>query len=236
MSESSSDNILRLLGGKETPLFVNGIKIKSLSLKEIINIGLEYYQMCVANLVSEPTSFGIYDEKVTTYDVVYNGMIYGDTTHQDFLIDALSLFIEDLQFSKEYGIMSGNKVLPRDLYESSFKDIIKLQNGFSAKKEEIPQFASEQARRIYEKIQQGKKELEEKRNSGKIAKMSDLISSLAALSCGGLECVLNLTMYQFYNQLTRKQLIEKYYIGIDQIIGGCDPKNVELEHYTKTID
>lgn len=236
--ELNEDLRLKLLGGKMTPIKLDNINIIPMNLKEIINIGYSIYQKNIINIIAEPSEFGITDLNITTYDVISSGMILGNDQYRDFVLNCLSMFIEDnISFDHNNGFVVtdvNNEYigsLNKNNYEN-FKKIIKWQNCLENNTKE--KMANKRAEEIMRKIKEGQEALNKKK--GLEANFETYVSVLFSNSYSiGLN-VFDLTIYQFYDQFKRQQMIEQYHMNIKSILSGAKPDDIDLRHYIRILD
>jgi len=148
----------------------------------------------------------------------------------------------------EYTLNTNNANITEDdltlVHRDNFDDIVqivKLQNyleGIEDKdKEKEPKFANEEARKLYEQMQKNKKKVAEikKRQSenndeGEID-FVDMISAVSAKSNSINKFnVWDLTLYQFYDEYRRLDVIDEYNFGIQAMLAGA--KNINIKHWS----
>lgn len=99
------------------------------------------------------------------------------------------------------------------------------------KKEEEDRYASEAARRIAEKLKQGRDKIAQHRGEDKKESyvLLNMISGLSVSLGVPIKEILELTLYQMYNQYQRVQKKDEYDRGMQAIIAGAT--DVEIESW-----
>jgi hypothetical protein len=230
--ELNEDIKLQLLGGKETPISIDNIEIIPLSLREIVKMKYSKYNQYLANLISDPIDFGITDKNITTFDVLYGGIWYGDDKFRDYILEALQLFIkEDITPNSKYGFeLSGGRYLNRENYEE-FKQVLKWQNCIEEDKEFKP--ANKRAEEFKKRILQARQKVAKRKGLS----FADIISSYSIVCDGiNISSIWDLTLYQFFNQMSRYKMFEEYKTGLQSLFAGAKPESVDLKHYVRPIE
>lgn len=117
-------------------------------------------------------------------------------------------FLEDLVFQPvgSMWILMGEKGCVGTINEENFPDVVNailICNHLEPKKATPMKFFNEKARRIYEKIQSGKKAMQASKHSSGTS-IADLVSAVAANSPSyNLFNIWDLTIYQLYDQFAQ---------------------------------
>lgn len=247
---------LKLLSGM--PIEVEKVgKIHPFTLCEIAEMGqLEFYRM-MSLLTFDPTDLDNFKNLKSddgtplifeTYDVLLLQMMFSnDKELKSNILNALSaVFREPVHFISDPGLfylgeITDNRYILKIHYEE-IKKIIKIQNGLQRPSEKIEEEynpASEEARRIMEKLRAGREAVQKNRekNGEKALYLDDLISIVAGKGNNlNLLNIWHLTMYQFNDTFKRLQLIDDYDISLSSLLAGADSKKVKLTHWMSKID
>lgn len=227
---------LKLLSGIPFTLN-NGIQIKPLTLKEIVNIGYLEYNMFLSNLIFDLEDVNIPNldkNKHSYWDIIISNMYYGDKNFQTTIITALNIFLNtDISFCRDtYNFKTNNMIVDKKTFDE-IRDVLKLQNCIEKKIK--AKTANSKAEEIRQKILKGRLQLDKKNNN--IISFEDLVSVLAANGNGlNILNIWDLTMYQFNNQFSRMQMIEDYNINIRQLLAGAKKEDMVLKHYIRPIE
>lgn len=246
---------LKLLGNIPIPI-KDICLIYSLTLSEIISIGIDEYETMLSNLIIDPKQL-LKDsedmEEITTFDIIiYNILNCKDGQYINYILKAIKMFIkEEVSFvcpnkadsvdviKESYFVIGeqneSNRFLNREDY-AIFKEILLCQNCLNNndnKEEYNP--ANEDAKNILSKINKSKekmKKLKEDRE-GKMS-LSDIISTVAAKSSNlNIIEIMKLSIYQLYDQLDRIQMIEEYEMSIKSLLAGANPDEIKVQHYLR---
>lgn len=97
--------------------------------------------------------------------------------------------------------------------------------------------ASEEAKRIAEKLKKRHSLLNSQKNSNEDRKdiLANLVSCLAVESKMSIEQVLDYTIYQFLNQVRRYNLQENYNNAISSLLAGASKEDVEIVDWRKEL-
>ena len=228
------DSKLRLLTNR-LPVMVDDIPVYSPLLLDIADVGMkkyhEYIGLCtvgVGLLDGEP------DEDVDDFTVLTFFVIQQEGFYSKF-IEGLKFFTR-LEFDvhqNEDGTLfffCGDIHLNADNY-NEFMRMIKFVTCI---KDEIPEEELDEFDRAILEAEQ--KIAEEQGDNGEQPTLRDFISSVCNMDGNGLS-VLNIwdiNIFSFYDQMSRAQMKEGYFLGIKQILAGAE--DVEIEYYIKKTD
>ena len=226
------DNKLRLLTNR-LPVMVGNIPVYSPLLLDIASVGMEKYHeyigMCsigVNSLSEKP------EEDVEDFIVLMSFVLHQEGFYEK-LVSALQFFTR-LEFdirSEENDIclFCGSIVLNA----SNYSDFMKAIKFVTCIKDDVPEDELDEFDKAI--LEAENKIAEEQGLDGGQIPLKDLISSVCNMEGNGLN-VLNIwdiNIFSFYEQMSRAQLKESYFLGIKQVLAGADPKEIDIEYYIK---
>jgi hypothetical protein len=235
----NDNNKIRLLAG--LPIKLYNVDLYPLTLRDVAIMGYEEYYTKIYYLTAEPKDFNLSKDididSITIFDIILSNMYYSDEKHREDIINMLeTVFRQKVMFAYckscfYIGDIKNNNIINKDNY-IELKKALKLQNGIKDKKEEF-KCANSKAEEIRQKILKGRQKL----NKNIEPTFEDLVSALASKGNGlNILNIWDLTVYQFYNQLIRTQMIEDYNINIKSLLAGAKKEDVNLKYYIRPIE
>lgn len=236
MNKVSKEQLeLELLSG--CSVTAGKFKVKSYSLREIVQIGYDnYYQRLGFILFRDKKGNNIFEISKKAGDKELR-----------FLMEQLTFFIDgDYHFlvrNREvfYGKVDEDGLFIKDTVQifkeedfNEIKNVLMLQHNLKEEEEEDTSKMSEG----YKKMLRLKKEAEEKerKKRGKTEKqnLSDIISAVASKANNiNIINVWDLTVYQFYNVYRRTMLVDHYHLQQLALVNGAKIK--EMINWTDKI-
>lgn len=234
----NSENKLKLLAN--IPFDVDGIRINAKTLKEIAELGEEKHYNYLYHLLLSSKDMKIEDE-ISTYDILKLLMLNSTDEFKKTIINGLQYFIsKDIKFANidNTAFFYLDKILiTSEIYEK-IKEVLIYQNCISSEKKEEKKKESERAKKIKEKIEKLKNKVKEiKKKKDLDLTLNDLISSFVSYSKNiDIFNVWNMSLYQFYDQLKRMQIVSDYEISIQSLLHGADANKVKIKHFISKLD
>lgn len=232
-------NNIRLLSG--LPIKIYNIDVYPLKLRDLAIMGYEDYYTKIYYLTAEPKDFTLSEDvdidNITIFDIIMSNMYYSNEHHRKGIIKIMEvIFRQKVTFAYcrscfYIGDIKNNNIINKDNY-IEIKKVLKLQNCIKDKKEEF-KCVNSKAEKIRQKILKGREKLNKKTEPT----FEDLVSTLASKGNGlNILNIWDLTVYQFYDQLIRTQMIEDYYINIKSLLAGAKKEDVNLKYYIRPIE
>lgn len=196
----------------------SGCEIIQPRLSRIRELGLEAYSSALGIVMQDVDSIlsamGVdtaqlpldYREDLTAYRLI----VLSESLRK-YLLDAFSFFIVgrcqfipaslSFAFSNEKGDFIA-KFSEEDYPD--FQAYVRQLCCIESKKAEVKTFRSEKAKRIYEKIQKGRKEMNALKKTNSDLEMGNVIAAVVSKACGyTYDNIWNLTVYQLYDLFYR---------------------------------
>lgn len=209
------ENRLNYFLGK--PVEVNGVKIYSPTIDEIVQIGEIKYNiyLSIATFNKEVVYKSLLNLDDSQYDEIADEDAYDlfilPIPIRNELINALNFFThEQVEFDyKDLSFKVGNKkFINKDNY-LEVANIIKESNGILEEEKRI-KFKGHKAKLIYEKLKQLREKY--KKDDGNTLELKDMLSILCNADGNGINIfnVGKLTIYQVYEHFERLNIKEKH--------------------------
>lgn len=196
---------MRLMHG--LPIVINEhCSIRQPQLKEIDAFGYDRYRYVLSTFLVKKTdllkTLGAEDGPEFDAYSVYDMMIAIPELRAT-LMESLGFFVVEPITYKQDQILSGGYALSKTDLEDISEAVMQL-SYIEHDSQEQHQFASEKARRIWEKCQKGKAQMRKASKQDINMELPNLIGAVAARSGGyTLLNIWDLTVYQLYDQFTR---------------------------------
>jgi hypothetical protein len=228
---------------------VDNIEIAPLTVGEIVDHGYSLYSEMLGIVTAKPEDVfkGLdIDINMTMFDHVISS---GNPDLAIKFFDSIKYFIRedrDYEFDNALGLVFGNvqedeieniKVI-NSLNFNDIVDIIRYQNcvKYPDKKEEYNP-KDERARKIIEKLNKAKKEVDKAKKKDKDNNV-DFLSVVSAVSTKSNTInkfnVWDLNVYQLYDEFKRLEMINGYETSILAMLNGADIK--DLKHWSSKMD
>jgi hypothetical protein len=239
---------LRLLGGLPINVCKKAGRIKPLTVGEIIDYGYTNYLMKLHFFTLELNDFlgeEASDSGITLFDIM---VLYGNDDIKIELINSLKLFFHEefvsINSIKELIVIGEGdnaRIIDRDNFDT-VREVIKWQNCINKLTEDDSKDTdgdSDAVRRIKERLRQSKEALKKAKQEGDSENeeidLYDIISSVSSKSNSlNKKNILDLTLFQLYDEFKRLELIEQYDIGIKSMLAGA--KDVKLKHWSTKVE
>jgi hypothetical protein len=242
LTELTSSIKMKLISG--LPIEVDSIgEIKPLTLLEIAEKGYDKYQHLL-NFFAFTKSDFIKEEFLDKVDIPLFSMMlaFSDDEFKDYIVQAIKYFMGvDVEIILEHLM-----IIPKDptlhwaISNDNFDDlkqVIRWQNGLDeGKTQEEIRYKDDRARRIQERLLNAKSKVDaQKRKEGNAdLDFVDIISAIASKSFSlNKLTILNLTVYQMYDEFRRLDIIDNYHVGLSAMMQGA--KIDDLKHWTSKI-
>jgi len=241
---------LKTLAG--LPIYLQGIdaNIVPFTIREILDIGWSNFHTKLGFLTIDEDSLGHFFNVSAIEAEILETMktlsslelilliINFDNSFLDFFLDSLYTFIkQEIKFDKS---VSAIKINEKELTTSVYKDIVtilQIQYCLKPLKEVEENPATPRAAALLAKKKElAKKVARAKRDdNGLDITFFELLSSLGARGNGlSIQKVLDLTLFQAYDQFNRISIIDNYRFSMQGAMWSSD--KVEIEHWAKKID
>lgn len=215
-------------------------RIHPLTLREIGEIGEDKYNQYLSLLTLDKEVLeereDINLDKINSLDILAGNSHY-DRNFRRNIEEGLSIFFkEEVAFIEDYFIFHVGKIEEeRFIHRENFNEIVKilkLQNNIRDRvKTNIK--TSKKAQLLSKKRDMGRKLISPARGENSIT-LSDLISVMGVFT-KNLSTVLDMTIFQLYDQYERFIKRENYKSSFDMYLVGVDPKKLSLDkHWTLT--
>jgi hypothetical protein len=236
------DTKLKLLAGLPLEVEYYG-EIKPLLLKEIISFGYDnYLKMLNILCLKKDKLMNNPHEDLTEFDVLLQ---LGDENVHDYLKESLEFFLQDkvtLVPSSQLIVVGSNEKNLRPITRKNFGDIrtvIQLQNYVLSVEEDYDvKSKDDKAKEVAERMKKARDEVKriKKKDTNEESETDffDLISAISSksYSLNKIE-LLNLTMFQIYEEFKRLNHIDQYETNILAMLQGA--KGVKLKHWSSKI-
>lgn len=213
--------------------------IKPLTLCQIVDIGLDKYNLYLSSLVAEVSDYNIQDIDLSNYtywDILINIMYYGDKSYYEAIIEAMSIFLDqEITFNKQEKLFytQEGKTIDKDIFDE-VKQILKWQNCLRNNSIEEEKYENERARKLAEKFKKFREQLKPKKSENSIT-LEDMISGVSARhSSINLYNIWDLTLYQLYDQFNRLNLVDNYNASIF-LLPYSEDASKNIKHWATTI-
>lgn len=230
------------------PFNIDGINIRAKTLREIFSLEDAedtHYRYLNILILDPKNAYENFDDKFTTYDLLKAFMINSTESEKEFIMESLKYFIdEEIKFAyipeKDVAIFYlRDKLITSEMYEK-IKEVLMYQNCIEVKKIEPKKESkeSEKVRKLKEKIEGLKSKVKEiKKNKDSDLTINDYISSFVSYSKNyNMLNVWDLTLYQFYDQLKRLQLVSEYDINMQALLHGASSKDIKIKHFISKLE
>jgi hypothetical protein len=234
------DNKLKLLAGLPIEVEDLGL-VHPLKLKEIIEYGYsEYLSNLNVFAVKKEQMFKDVPEGLNEFDVL---LTLGDLNINLMLKEALSFFLKDEIFlykEKQLIIVGTNDDNFRIINRKNFMDlrkVIQVQNYLISADDIEANPKNEKAKEVKERLKKSKEEVNRIKKKEDELDETDFFDMLSAISsksnCISKIDVMELTIFQIYEEFKRLNHIDQYETGILALLQGA--KNVKLKHWSSKI-
>lgn len=197
----------QLLRGAEAKIQINpNCYLRQPTLGDIVDLSYDKYQDYLTTFLVKKSallkSLGTEDGPEFDQYSLYDIMLLIPELRAN-LLNALAFFVSGTVTASEQVIyVDGHPLSTQDLHDISAA--VAKMSYIESDDESQHVFASEKARRLWEKMQKGRQELRKAQNADADMDMVNLISALAARGTGyNLFNIWDLTVYQLYNQFAR---------------------------------
>ena len=247
---TKNDKISRSLCGLSLPL--KTIKIYPVKMRQVLEVGETQYSIFLALLINpkklieslevEVNEVEQRKLEVSDYDLLA-AIIQTQPGLKQQVIKALNFFLPEyeIKYNDSHRLLEivqeeENILLDNEVYNELI-DILKLQNFVKEQKQEEEedegQPANAKAAQLLARRKKLKQDLKQaKEKTTEPLTFADYISIV--MGKGHIldaNIILNMTVYSFFDYIERIILIENYHVGIQQLLGGADPAQVELKHW-----
>jgi hypothetical protein len=236
------DTKLKLLAG--LPLQVENYgEIKPLILKEIISFGYDnYLKMLNILCLKKDKLMNNPPEDLNEFDVLLH---LGDEHVHTYLKESLEFFLQDkvtLVPSSQIIVVGSQEKNLRAITRKNFNDIrtvVQLQNYILSVDDDYNiKSKDDKAKEIADRMKKAREEVKrikkKETNEESDTDFFDLLSAISAksYSLNKIE-LLNLTMFQIYEEFKRLNHIDQYETNISAMLQGA--KGVKLKHWSSKI-
>ncbi len=231
------------------PLYIDKIGMKPITIRKIVELGESKYNFSLMLVISLRSAFEMIAQdidlnklkEITDFELI----LILSSIHIDFcnqISESIEYFIDyKVKFNKQndcFDVYDNDEIignLNKENYEQ-FVNIIKLQNYHDKLPESKPM--SKKDAELLKK----RDELREKvkkikgQTDGEQLTYTDYISILLAKSAEmNVEKCLNMTVFAFFTYLERLAMIDSYDVGIQQLMAGAKPNQVNLKHWLSSL-
>jgi len=218
---------------------IGKIKLKPLTINEIIEVGFDAYNKYLSILCIDSDSIkemmNIEDETaIEPFEYLYWNCKQNEET-KNLISNALNLFLkEQVYFYNEgffsIGELANNNLLTQENF-NYFIDTLKQQNCIEKQERVKPQ--NDKQRDYFAKLKEMKKKYAKYEQKQDI---SDIISSVCSKHPSiNLFNVGDLTIYQLIDQFKRLNAIDSYFLNVESLLHGADSKDIKLIHYANKM-
>lgn len=221
------------------PIFVDGVPIYPVSLKEIAHIGYNRFATMLRMFcLTENDVRKLTGGNISTFPFIVSSSLNDQETMQAFLFLLSKITRSKVEFSKDKMCFSGGFFeITKDNF-SDIQEVIRLRNGLQYiddGEDENPD--NEAARRVLQR----RKEERLKRRKAKIPDeeseitLEDLISILSSGLGMLMDSVMDYDLYQFNDQFNRLKIMDDYQVNIQALLHGAKKEDVNLTHWITKI-
>lgn len=224
------------------PIFVDGVPIYPISIRDIARIGYkrvnaELRMLCLTESdVQMLTGKDISERGIFSFLVA--SALNDKEIMQSFLYWLSRITQSKVVFSLEKMCFSGGYF---EITKSNFSDVqevIRMRNGLQyADDEEDENPDNEAARRVLQR----RKEERLKRRKAKMSEeeseitLEDLVSILASGLGMLMDTVMEYDLYQFNDQFNRLKIMDDYQVSVQALLHGAKKEDVNLTHWITKI-
>lgn len=221
-------------------------KIKSFTIGEIMEIGVDIYNSRLGTLLLTETDIQQLVKSKTGQEIPIEEiqplayLLQSADRNNQFLLEleaAFSTFIQEeiLLLPKINSILIGDPLKPRFINEHNyrdFQDILRIQNckEFVEPPPEDETPGERKMRLLREKVAAVKKKQVQKKGDG-----LSLVEMFEIAETYGID-VKGHTLYAFYKLLRRHQLKEKWEQDLQMICAGADSKKIKTKYWGESLD
>lgn len=234
---------LKLLKGSE--IKGDGFKLKPFTLGEIVEYGYSKYSYNIALLTTNPKDFlkdGANIGEINLYDFAIS------INDDDFLIKFLEslMFVfnvkqDSVEIVEQNAMRFGDNLIHSRNY-NEFVEILKYQNCITEPNEEEKprEFKSEFEKKMWERIQEGRKMAKQAhKSSGENLDLFNIISAVSTRSSNyNKNTIWDCTLFQLYDEYKRLQKIDGYETSVKILTSGFASEDAKknMEHWASKYD
>ena len=245
---------------------INKFKIKSPTVRDIVDIGEEKYRKYLIPFTTSKEILNYDDEilkDIKDFDLFFiktsEGkyvLEYEEMPFISILLDSLEFYFKekallltgkDLKYGGivDFGypddvlsniffiLIENNGIIDRDNFDDIADMILKINYAKKMKVDKPPEFKNERQRDIYNKIMEGRRRKAEK-ESETFADMIDVVQ-FGGKSFVRFDEIEKFTVQQLIHSYITILSIDNFNINFGQYQAGVDPKDLDLDHWTKKI-
>jgi len=248
---TNNDKTARCLCG--LPLFIDDFPIPPITVRKVIEAGESKYNLSLLLITSLRKAFTMISkdidltklEEINDFELI----VLLSNVHEDFcnqISESIEFFIDHkVKFNKQnesFDILSQEETIVQKLNNDNYQDfinIIKLQNYNKDIKDSQDVEVDKKTAELLKRREETREKLRKAKgdgNNGSVLTYTDYISVLSAKSLEmSIEKCLNMTVFAFFMYLERLALIDSYEIGIQQLMAGAKPNQVNLKHWLSEL-
>lgn len=173
-------------------------------------------------------------KELNSFDILVANALHDESFKND-LEKSLSLFLKErVTFIPDYLIFYVGEDVEelRFIHRENYDEIVailKMQNNLAHKPKERKKKLSKKAELLLKKRGKGRQLLAKAKGQDDIS-LGDLVSAMGVF-VQDINRVLDMTVYQFYNQYEKFMKRENYKNNFDMYLVGADSKKLNLEHH-----
>ncbi len=224
------------------PIFVDGVPIYPVSLREIAKIGYRRYSTELRILcLTESDVQALSGKDISNrgiFSFLVTSAIKDKDTMQAFLFLLSKITHSKVVFLSNKMCFSGGFFeITKDNF-SDVQEIIRLRNGLQYNDDDEDENPDNEAAR---RVLQRRKEERLKRRKAKISDedseitLEDLISILSSGLGLLMDSVLEYDLYQFNDQFNRLKIMDDYQVNIQALLHGAKKEDINLVHWITKI-
>ena len=223
------------------PIFVDGVPIFPIPIREIARVGYTKYNTDIRFLSLTESDIGALLGKDISGVGAFNYLI-GNALHDRETLHMMMFWLTKITHSKltfsprRLSFVGDGFEITKDNFDS-VQEIIRLRNGLQGVEEEEENPDNEAARRVLQR----RKEERLKRRKAKSGDeessltLADLVSILASGIGMTMDEIMEYDLYQFNDQFNRLKIMEDYEVNVQALLHGAKKEDVNLTHWITKI-
>lgn len=250
---TNDDKISRTICG--LPLNFNDIVIHPLRVKNMLDVGERLYSVYLTVIISPHKvldSLEIKDkeslnnmEKLSSFELIML-LCRMSKEFEQTILKALHFFLSSYsvktQWSQQCVIICDGEIEKEKLNKKNyddFIDIIKLQNYVEYQDVEPTKKLSKKAKELLAKKRRAEEQVRKikgnKSSNGQVS-FNDYLTAISVKShIVDFNVIANMTLYAFYHHMQTLLSVESYDLGVQQLLAGAKPKDVNLKHWLSKL-
>ena len=235
----SRDLDLRLCA--KDPIFVDGVPIYPISIKEISRIGYTKYNTDIRFMSLNESDIGALLGRdisdIGSFNYLVGNAIHDKETMQMMLFWLSKITHSKITFSgQRLSFVGDGFEITKDNFDE-IQSIVRLRNGLQGIEEEEENPDNEAARRVLQRRKEERLKRRKAKSGGDESSLTlaDLVSILASGMGMTMDEIMEYDLYQFNDQFNRLKIMEDYEVNVQALLHGAKKEDVKLTHWITKI-